>query len=1020
MRDNDCAWECVCIGVYGIERILLERRAEGMCHHPIEISLAMVEQHYNCPLGKSTDLLTPFAFASRELLRKLLLGQTCTFVPTSSSKIGHLYLCSPRDLNADDENLLVAAHLVRQGLAVVRQSSTPAKFGASSSHGVRQDTRRLALTTLEEMAKKKCLGVHGLGRLSDASRVIRPFPAEGHPYHTLLVQHLTCPLSPTESPSSWSTKLTVERIISPIVLEGTIVPSMQMIKVRIAGLLVPSGGNDILVTTARQVVTRTLLHRVVSVTLDSFDRATCSFYASVHQPVFEKHLVEKGLLIVDSKTLSYSTLSAEFLVAEEKAQQRGAGYWSDPHHSAQRCPQPPSTVVGLVTKITDEVTVEVHVDDVALERDGCEECTLTVRLAYLAPPEPPLMSRMTPSGRVVRYSARSFFGRELLRRYLIGRRVVAHIDDSVPGMSVRVGRIIPFVSPLDDESFMGAATPLDASIWLMRQAPSLFPFFCSVSHATPPSLDFIQQYFMSDPTVSSGAGGSSGRGTDRFADPAPPTDEGSVCPEGSADGADAVSWSRASKMDLLYVETPSHVADVFLRSGRLIALTEQPLPALVLGWTVDGSSLRLEVHLTSQGMVLPVRLAGVRLLSADAFEEEQDSDRESAVALLDEHLKRLRRVLRSVVQQEAMVLLRLADGSATAVEVALTLSLEGPVAEMLVGLGLAVPTKLLISVPQEPTLRLLVQQANAQKQMIGLWHPASEPLLRAMATQREQETGISRVASEQEQRCGIDIVPLAWVDHRTFTYRLLSDTQLHQKVKGLVAAARTPRTLKRIQEGDVVAAPYQDEYFRARVVSIQYPSSSTHGAEAGHEPNGKRRDLSSDCDQAICSVMYLDYGTLADGIPLSQLRVYYTKSINQLAIIPPLAKFARHAFLSIPAKFIGNGKRTLPRNSQSGISSLEELLLHKMGVLVSFGALTMFRMYTKENFEHVLIMPQGVTLRSDSVAPFEISLWSEVLGAQAAFTRGTELSLVSVDFGCGEYVQLVPWLHDFLTVPPSR
>ena len=116
------------------------------------------------------------------------------------------------------------------------------------------------------------------------------------------------------------------------------------------------------------------------------------------------------------------------------------------------------------------------------------------------------------------------------------------------------------------------------------------------------------------------------------------------------------------------------------------------------------------------------------------------------------------------------------------------------------------------------------------------------------------------------------IVPLAYTSPMTFTYRDVEADGKLAIIKNLLAQYKRKPDPSALQVGDLVAAPYSGEYYRAKIVSFSQGSA--------------------------VSVHFLEYGQTAV-VDISTLRVASKQKIsNQLAEIPQLAKVAQHAFIS--------------------------------------------------------------------------------------------------------------------------
>jgi hypothetical protein len=246
-----------------------------------------------------------------------------------------------------------------------------------------------------------------------------------------------------------------------------------------------------------------------------------------------------------------------------------------------------------------------------------------------------------------------------------------------------------------------------------------------------------------------------------------------------------------------------------------------------------------------------------------------------------------------------------------------------------------------------------------------------------LTKKRALDTGItSTPATIEDLHRPVDIVPLAWEDHLTFTYRLVKDAPLVLTIANEVRRARRPHPKHVIHVGDIVVAPHHDAHFRAKV-----------------------RDI--DSTTSMCSVFYLDYATVSPlNIPLAELKVLFRgRDKNILAQWPPLARRARHAFLQIPpvaAPPTAEEDCVDASTFAPSQCALYALLIKKMELLVSLPQLAMYVAYVKDGVDHVLLKPANEPLGSLHHNVFELDMWKDIVALQKhttpPFPQGAEQS----------------------------
>lgn len=244
------------------------------------------------------------------------------------------------------------------------------------------------------------------------------------------------------------------------------------------------------------------------------------------------------------------------------------------------------------------------------------------------------------------------------------------------------------------------------------------------------------------------------------------------------------------------------------------------------------------------------------------------------------------------------------------------------------GLGVATGMLRYLSLAQS---RILIEQQDiAREARMGLWHDDNLHVLTKMREKKHEGTLIDDVYPADVANVPLNIVPLEWIDEKTFTYRLSSEDHILPQIKDALQTAVKPtqtngkpltwsQMYQMFAVGAIVAAPYAGEYFRARVVQHVR-------------------------DEHACFVNFLDWGSVSkQPIPLSQLKVS-----PHLDRWPPTARMARHAFLSIPP--------TAVLVAESPVTA--SIFHQKMAQLVNQPQLLFFKLYVKNGIDHgILIHP---------------------------------------------------------------
>jgi endonuclease YncB( thermonuclease family) len=800
------------------------------------------------------------------------------------------------------------------------------------------------------------------------------FPGHDSPLHAVTVHHL---VTSSRAPKAHH-RVTIERIISPCVYEGVLLPSLTTLKLRVSGILPANddGLNDL----ARDAVFRKLLHRTISVLFDGFDEATGGMWVSFATiPVLDKLLVEEGLARVDSRSSHLSRHALEFSAAEEKAVVRKVGMWAESSH--QGSTQAITSIAGRVVAVPDEVTLFVRLTDVGCQvavDDDDENSPAVVstmrslkplhagqivrcRVAFMGIAQQPAV-QTTECGVIRRHSTRAFFGRELLRTIALDRVVSftgvsgVHFDVSATD-SALVGSF--GVS----ESLIGNAT--------VEGSGDLATMLLSRSHSSwytiQPLGGGLEDILRMPLTLLRAAANRELRRKDEIATASPPGDS-------------------LRRMDILTIET-EHQLKSFVRSQqnntnargaaeggsnpRDQLLSGAPLPGIVETVCFD-PKLSLGVYFPSLGISVDLQLEGVRF---PAFGSNEKTDVETVAqaryhtALLDALV--MWRIVHRLVDVSVFAC---CPGAAC---VRGSLRVDGALlAEMLIEAGLAVASRLVVTVPIEVSKIFLAAQRTAQSQCRGIWDASFPSVISSLACERRQETNMDDVISVAGVEGDGDLIlVLGPKDHSSFYFRYLKDQRTFKKICEVIARALSP--VKSVQDGDIVAAPRGNSYFRAVVSDIREVEAST-----------------SQSVSKVCKVRFLDIGGEADFVPLSALRTQSGKQKNSLAQWPPLALAAKHAGICIPGNV-----------SPDVVEVLEEY----MSDLVQLEQLQMYRMYSKYGVPHVFLLPPGEKLLKSTDNPFELALWAAIERVQQELKTHPS-ARATLETGCGEFPSLVQWL----------
>lgn len=952
---------CVCIGVYGIDRITLERKhdqhsSSNSSSGPniFDVTLAGIELPGGSGAGAGAALhpvasssAAPFYVIARDWLRRQLIGIEITFAPVIH-RVGHIYVgaaVDPMDVDADE--MMVNGQLVRQGFAVARTFPAPSS-GTVVNPKSAGERRKAWFKNLEDQAREKGAGYHGVGRLSDTVRVVKPFPEPEHPYRSLLVHHLQ---------SADSQKFTVESVMSPFLLTCVHSRSYQEMQVRICGIA--ASRIETYFQQARWAVIRALLHREIVFTFHGFDAATQSFWARIvsHHGDVVNSMVERGIMTFDDRCAALPTSYVETLVSSQSvAQSLKLAVWSSSSTPASglAAPSRPMSlsvlqptlheITGTVQAVSDNSSFELAVDH-GNEDEGTVAQPHLVSIAHLLAPISSSESnnglqddkrvKYVDHGVVVTYSARAFYGRETLRKLLIGRRVrVTGTNVPSPGPQQRSTLsavdivILPTID--DDEASSSVfSTPTSAaSIDVIAYLLSCHPYWYSIPRSTlpfplvnsaqeVPPLHLLLQTLTTTAAVTASisnrnetlATSIAGQG-DGVDDVVVLTSETKQPKKRSpARREKLVKSTKAAEVQqqagitadgpepmykpvgVLYVQTPQHLRNA-LRSAVLPLGVS--LPCLVEGlhcW-VDSTQgtirLKLEVYLTTVGAVVPVMLEGLQLPSVAASNDATTTTTTTiAIELLRSFSGRLKAFLtHSILHREANVTLLAQtiephhrDGQKPSEDLLSAVIFTQQFLSLLHGLlerGFGVASGLFERIPSEPSFSLLAAQEHALETSCELWSPANQLLRRALEFTRASKTGIDRASPSLKHLLenGVEVIPLNYEDCETFTFRLVSDDKAQEEINAALRGARPLHQKFRPAVGDIVSAPYGDfGFLRAKIVQV---------------------------DVTSCSVEFIDVGEMSsEPILLSSLKTHWKGRENILARWKPLAHRARHALIDL-------------------------------------------------------------------------------------------------------------------------
>lgn len=1004
---------CVCAGVYGIERITLERPDGSF----FDVTLASIELQQQSP-PTSPAASAPFYSVARDWLRRQLIGTRVTFSPVAH-RVGYLYAGPDVDVSAPDaDSMMVNAQLVRQGYVIARTFPTTAHTPVNPKSA--GEKRKVWFKALEDEAREKGLGLHGVGRLADAVRITKPFPESNHPYNALLVHHLQF---------ADAIKFTVESVTSPILLTCVNGRSSQEIQVRICGIT--ASRVESYFQQSRVAVVKALLHREVVLTFYGFDSASQTFWARIasqHNDVYSS-LLERGLVTVDDRCAALPKPYMDpFVQSQSVAQAQRAAVWSSTSMVRQLqtstlvAPPPlPVQWTGQVQAVSDEASFEL-VCTTKSDDGNVVTCVHHVSLAQWMVARTNASDekrfRNVDAGAVVSYSPKSFFGREALRRLLIGEmvRVTGRGAGAASSSKTTTSRPKPVVAtdvvillddarPFDVVKFLTTHFPAWYAIPTPPRGPTLpFPLVASPQDVLP--LTLLRQTLL----VDTGARLSPDDDESIFHSLALDDDcETPGARRMKVKATEAAMVVGSNHVDILYVQTPAQLQTA-LRMQVLPLGT--PLSCLVeaVDCWVDASlhiRLRLDVYLTAVGAVVPVALEGIQLpflalppspvqppppSGSPGADKVGEGGAQIGRELLDAFSKRILAFLhRTTLHREGSVSLigpnvqdgsqRQRDGLALAV---LVMPDSPSLTHALVECGFGVPSGLLTRIPVAPSCGLIAAEEVAQAALSELWSPSNSTLLASLDAQRVAKTGLQRVPRTLRDivHHKVDIVPLTLEDHETFTYRLVSDQETLKEVEGALRAARHPPPNRRFSLGDIVAAPFDEGgCLRAKIVQIE---------------------------SNLCSVEFLDVGTVSPlDIPLSVVKTFWKAKTNVLAKWKPLARRARHALIDFTKlRTAGSPLSATPATAGelapaapqphtithestalvAGVDDLSTLLVdylfNEMDSLMSFPQLSMYVAYEKEGVDHVLLKPPMESLDDNKSVTFELSMWEKIVLAQ--------------------------------------
>jgi endonuclease YncB( thermonuclease family) len=663
MLPRECQ-ACVCVGVHGIDRITLAAVNENaeQSSATFDITLAGVDLPNNSggvdSSGQQSHPFTstthPFYVMARDWLRRQILGRVMTLV-SISQRVGFLYAASSlaNDPDPTSDDLMINAQLVKLGLVLARSSAVVHSNPQSAA-----EKRRLWLKSLEDTAREKGVGLHGVGRMAEVVREIKPFPSSQHPYHTLLVHHVQ---------SADYVKASVEAVNSPFLLTCVLSRSQQEIQVRICGVLPPKNENYFM--RARDLLMRVILHREIVLAMHGFDDTTQTFWARIVSAHGDAvcDMLERGLVQLDPRASALPTSYIDRLTtAEIKARQARLGVWSSA--PAMVVPHPMiCEITGIVHAVVDECTFQIRVTASPTE-DGpmLKAESYLVRLQHLCAPGSSCSrshknmesssSKVIEAGTVVTYPPRSFYGREILRRMLIGDIVtVMGSVRHAPTTAASVGGSAP-----QHVILASAVTRLrESNMDVTRTLLSHYPCWYALSFSTTSSFPLVSgsHDLVPPPLLTDALSCAIGKDDDDN------DDHVVLC----ATGGDRLpplptNPSELPPVNVLYVATNAQLQ--CLLKGRSLPLST-PLPCIVEDIqcsVVQGGTkitLSILVYLTTIGVAVPIILEGIRLpLIIVADDEAPPANIHLAKKALADHCGHMRAFLeRSLLHRDGTVTL---------------------------------------------------------------------------------------------------------------------------------------------------------------------------------------------------------------------------------------------------------------------------------------------------------------------------------------------------------------------------
>eukprot|EP00002_Diphylleia_rotans_P002819 TRINITY_DN1181_c0_g1_i6.p1 TRINITY_DN1181_c0_g1~~TRINITY_DN1181_c0_g1_i6.p1 ORF type:complete len:883 (+),score=226.48 TRINITY_DN1181_c0_g1_i6:92-2740(+) len=348
-----------------------------------------------------TEVDEPFAFASREMLRKTLLGKTVSFQieaisDTSGREFGSIYLDGE-----DVRTKLVQEGLVRVNreskqqdelmkfLCAVEDEAIAAKKGIwSSSEGAKKDAVRTVVHVEGEESRKVFKALEG-----KAVPGIVEYIQDGSSFRILLYPSQFLP-----NPSAF-----------------------YLIKAHLCGIQAPIAKKDGEVQPfareAKLFCEPRIFQRELGILIEGVDKYNNFFVTLKHpQGNISLELVKNGLAKIADWSIGFTPQAAELRKAEEVAKQKKINMWKD-------YVEPAKSTDGLASREIVALVSEVHSGDTIVIQDLNDASnTKRINLSSIRAP------KLGNAKRKEKDAPYAWESREFLRTRLIGKQVNVHID----------------------------------------------------------------------------------------------------------------------------------------------------------------------------------------------------------------------------------------------------------------------------------------------------------------------------------------------------------------------------------------------------------------------------------------------------------------------------------------------------------------------------------------------------------------------------------------------------------------